>query len=66
MPVHGEKAPLIHNLISGNSTDDEIARRLAIAGFDVDYVQSRYGRRFAAAKVGENPVVRLIDNVPLP
>ncbi|MCY4532854.1 MAG: pantoate--beta-alanine ligase [Gammaproteobacteria bacterium] len=60
-----EKAPLIHNLISGNSTDDEIARRLAIAGFDVDYVQSRYGRRFAAAKVGENPVVRLIDNVPL-
>ncbi len=61
-----EKAPLIHNLISGNSTDDEIARRLAIAGFDVDYVQSRYGRRFAAAKVGENPVVRLIDNVPLP
>ncbi len=61
-----EKAPLIHNLISGNSTDDEIARRLEIAGFDVDYVQSRYGRRFAAAKVGENPVVRLIDNVPLP
>ena len=61
-----EKAPLIHNLISGNSTDDEIAGRLAIAGFDVDYVQSRYGRRFAAAKVGENPVVRLIDNVPLP
>ncbi len=61
-----EKAPLIHNLISGNSTDDEIARRLAKAGFDVDYVQIRYGRRFAAAKVGENPVVRLIDNVPLP
>ena len=61
-----EKAPLIHNLISGNSTDDEIAGRLAKAGFDVDYVQSRYGRRFAAAKVGENPVVRLIDNVPLP
>ena len=60
-----EKAPLIHNLISGNSTDDEIARRLEIAGFDVDYVQSRNGRRFAAAKVGENPVVRLIDNVPL-
>ncbi len=61
-----EKAPLIHNLITGNITDDEIARRLEIAGFDVDYVQSRYGRRFAAAKVGENPVVRLIDNVPLP
>ncbi len=61
-----EKAPLIYNLISGNSTDDEIARQLAIAGFNVDYVQSRYGRRFAAAKVGENPVVRLIDNVPLP
>ena len=61
-----EKAPLIHNLISGNSTDNEIAGRLAKAGFDVDYVQSRYGRRFAAAKVGENPVVRLIDNVPLP
>ena len=40
--------------------------RLAKAGFDVDYVQSRYGRRFAAAKVGENPVIRLIDNVPLP
>ena len=61
-----KKAPLIHNLISGNSTDDEITRWLAKAGFDVDYVESRYGRRFAAAKVGVNPVVRLIDNVPLP
>lgn len=61
-----KRAPLIHDLISGNGTDDEISRRLAKAGFDVDYVQSRYGRRFAAAKVGENPVVRLIDNVPLP
>lgn len=60
-----EKAPLIHQLIVSDKTDAEIAAQLTNAGFDVDYIESRFGRRFAAARVGDNPVVRLIDNVPL-
>ncbi len=60
-----EKAPLIHELITSSLNDDEIARRLQENGFEVDYIESRYGRRFAAATVGSNPPVRLIDNVPL-
>jgi len=59
------KAPLIHKLISNISSDLEVSQALSKAGFDVDYVETRYGRRFAAARIGENPVVRLIDNVPV-
>jgi pantoate--beta-alanine ligase len=60
-----KKAPLIHQLISSDKTDDEIVEQLTNAGFDVDYIESRYGRRFAAARIGDSPGVRLIDNVPL-
>jgi pantothenate synthetase len=35
---------------------------LRAAGFDVDYVEDREGRRLAAVRLGG---VRLIDNVPL-
>jgi len=59
------KAPLIHELISNTPSDLEVSQALSKAGFDVDYVETRYGRRFVAAKIGENPVVRLIDNVPV-
>ncbi len=59
------KAPLIHELISSGMPDCEVTTLLTEAGFDVDYVESRDGRRFVAAAIGENPVVRLIDNVPL-
>ncbi|MDA1299148.1 MAG: pantoate--beta-alanine ligase [Proteobacteria bacterium] len=60
-----EKAPLIHQLISSELDNDEIAGRLKDSGFEVDYILSRDGRRFAAATIGRNPPVRLIDNVPL-
>jgi len=39
-----------------------IADRLRAAGFDVDYVEERYGRRFGAVRIAG---VRLIDNIPL-
>ena len=59
------KAPLIHELISKTASDLEVSQALSKAGFDVDYVETRYGRRFVAARIGEHPVVRLIDNVPV-
>ena len=62
-PCARKTAPIIHQLINSSATDREISDRLAEAGFDVDYVETRDGRRFVAAKIGENPVVRLIDNV---
>lgn len=59
------KAPLIHELISGDQSDDEVAAQLTEAGFDVDYVVTRDGRRFVAARIGSGDErVRLIDNVP--
>lgn len=61
-----KSAPLIYRLISSAASDDEVAQELKRAGFDVDYVVSKYGRRFAAARIGKGPgQVRLIDNVPL-
>ena len=40
----------------------EHAQELAAKGFEVDYVEDRYGRRLAAAKLGG---VRLIDNIAI-
>ena len=60
------KAPLIHELIAGPDDDQTVRRRLTEAGFRVDYVESRDGRRFAAVRVGEGSrEVRLIDNVAI-
>ncbi len=56
------QAPLMHALIDSDRSDDEIREQLTTAGFEVDYIVSHDGRRFAAAKLGG---VRLIDNVPL-
>ncbi len=58
------KAGMLNDLICSTMDDDEVARALAEAGFDVDYIVSRDGRRFAAASLtcGDR-VVRLIDNV---
>lgn len=58
------KAALLNNLIRSTLTDAEVIRGLTEAGFDVDYIVSRDGRRFAAASLqcGDR-VVRLIDNV---
>ncbi|MFP6809092.1 MAG: pantoate--beta-alanine ligase [Pseudomonadales bacterium] len=60
------KAPLIHQLISSSQSDGQITDILNDEGFEVDYVQTRNGRRFVAAMLGEKgEQVRLIDNVYL-
>jgi pantoate--beta-alanine ligase len=59
-------APLIYQAISSSASDQAVAEKLRQAGFDVDYVVTRFGRRFVAARIGEGRnQVRLIDNVPV-
>ncbi len=60
------RAGLLNALIRSTLGDDEVADALAEAGFEVDYIVSRAGRRFAAASLecGDR-VVRLIDNVAI-
>lgn len=61
-----KKAPLIHELLTSNKSDCEIRAQLSTAGFEVDYIATSNGRRFAAALLGgEGKQVRLIDNVTL-
>ncbi len=58
-------APLLYQLISRTDSDLKVSQALDAAGFRVDYVESRWGRRFAAARLGPTEKeVRLIDNVP--
>ena len=59
-------AGLLNTLIRSSLDDDTVTDALAGAGFEVDYIESREGRRFAAASLrcGER-TVRLIDNVDL-
>lgn len=57
-----EKAPKFYRALT-SAPSAEIARQdLRAAGFVVDYVEDRDGRRFGAVCLGR---VRLIDNVPL-
>lgn len=57
-----ESAPQFYWALT-SAPSAEIARRdLCAAGFVVDYVEDRDGRRFGAVRLGN---VRLIDNVPL-
>lgn len=59
-----KKAPLIHQLLTSKKSDCQISAQLSDAGFEVDYIATRNGRRFAAALLGdEEKQVRLIDNV---
>jgi pantoate--beta-alanine ligase len=60
-------APRFHELLSSCAADAEVVSGLAAAGFEVDYVETRNGRRFGAVVVqcGDRSV-RLIDNVPAP
>lgn len=60
------RAGLLNNLIRSALDDETVAQALTQAGFAVDYVVSREGRRFAAASLdcGDRQV-RLIDNVAL-
>jgi pantoate--beta-alanine ligase len=55
-------APQLHQFISSAASAELAAKQLAAAGFIVDYVVDKDGRRFAAAKLGS---VRLIDNVQI-
>jgi pantoate--beta-alanine ligase len=55
-------ARLYQSLITGRSPA-ESQSLLEAAGFAVDYVEERWGRRFVAASLGG---VRLIDNVAIP
>lgn len=63
-PADRRRAPDFHRLLAasiaaGQSADDA-SRALEQAGFDVEYVADREGRRLAAVRLGQ---VRLIDNV---
>ena len=59
-PEHRELAPALHRALRSGTRPAEIKKRLAALGFRPDYVEERWGRRFAAATLGK---VRLIDNV---
>jgi pantoate--beta-alanine ligase len=61
-PAHRELAPLLFAKLK-TASDLESARiELTKAGFEVEYLEEHFGRRFVAAKLGS---VRLIDNVIL-
>ena len=55
-------APVLHRLISEEASDDTVAHQLKGYGFEVDYIKTIAGRRYAAAILGQ---VRLIDNIQL-
>ena len=57
-----EKAAVIPQALCQAQTCAQAAAMLEAAGFQVDYVEEHFGRRFAAARFEG---VRLIDNVPL-
>lgn len=60
-------APRFHDLLRERLPDAEVRRGLERAGFAVDYVETRDGRRFGAVVVrGREREVRLIDNVTAP
>ncbi len=55
-------APVIFKKLMENAANNNIKFELSNLGFDVDYVEDHWNRRFVAAKIGN---VRLIDNVDL-
>ena len=57
-----EKAPQFYRVLSSAPTAGAACRELREAGFAVDYVEDRAGRRLGAVRLGD---VRLIDNVSL-
>ena len=61
-PADRSRAPLFYRALTGAKAADDAARQLRAAGFDVDYVEDRDGRRVGAVRLGG---VRLIDNVPV-
>ncbi len=61
-PEHRKLAPALYKALRSKARPAAIKKDLAALGFSPDYVEERWGRRFAAAKLGK---VRLIDNVKL-
>jgi len=61
-PADRSRAPLFYRTLTSAGAADDAARQLRAAGFDVDYVEDRDGRRVGAVRLGG---VRLIDNVPV-
>lgn len=62
LPPDRQKASQFHRALSSAPTAEAACRDLRAAGFVVDYVEERDGRRLGAVRLGD---VRLIDNVPL-
>jgi len=61
-PEHRKLAPALYKALSSSARPADVKKRLAALGFRPDYIEDRWGRRFAAAKLGK---VRLIDNVKI-
>ena len=57
-----QKAPHFYEALSTSPTPDAASCVLRAAGFGVDYIEERDGRRLGAVRLAD---VRLIDNVPL-
>ena len=57
-----ERAPCFHRALATSPTAEAAVRALRCAGFEVDYVEDRDGRRLGAVRIAG---VRLIDNVPV-
>jgi len=57
-----QRAPQLYRALSSAPSAEAASRELRAAGFSVDYVEDRDGRRLGAVRLGG---VRLIDNVPL-
>lgn len=61
-PDSRQRASALQRSLAEAPTADAACRRLAEAGFEVDYVEDAWGRRLAAVVLDG---VRLIDNIPL-
>ena len=61
-PAERARAPLFYQALMRAPSAGDAARELSAAGFAVDYVEDREGRRLGAVRLGG---VRLIDNVRL-
>lgn len=55
-----QMAKLFPQLLKSDLNNDEIIKKLNNSGFKVDYIETKFGRRFGAVYLGK---VRLIDNV---
>jgi len=62
-PTDRDRAALLHQALITGPSPAETQAALEADGFNVDYVEEHWGRRFAAASIGG---VRLIDNVAIP